>query len=573
MRLPVSSPLALAGLVALASLLTPAKADACGGTFCDSGPQVMPVDQTGETIAFWVDETGAEPFTEAHIQIQYEGDAERFAWIIPVTAAPEVMVGSQALFDNLLAATVPTFTLQSASVGDCFGDSVGLCALRDLEANIDLADDGFFSTGADDVGETGGNGPTIIERGFAGAFEYVTLTGDTVQEVVDWLDMAGYAQDPDAPPILQEYLDEGFVFVAVKLRSGAGVDEIHPLTIRYPGTEPCIPIRLTRIAAVEDMAIRAFFLGDTQAASSNWPHVELNWAALDWLNNSAASYDELVSLAIDEAGGRAFVTEFAGDDAIVSPNGLYGSKWNSAAFAEIAPELVIDELGVQGLFSCTVDWDDSLVCTGHPQVPALLEIYLPTPVGVSDEDFWNCLSCYLDDIDPVAWAQQPGFAADLEERIVVPGKHAVDMLNDSSYLTRLYTRLSPVEMIEDPLFHLAAGLDDVAKDRSATNTSNCEGNDYLELADGRVIAYDDNNALPDLDMPAADRIVRVPAMGPAQVETDNRDAIDDLIDTWNKGRLEGPQPGCSVVGFEPEAVLTFMAIFGIAGLQRRRRRR
>ena len=47
--------------------------------------------------------------------------------------------------------------------------------------------------------------------------------------------------------------------------------EIHPLAIRYPGIEPCIPIKLTRIAAVDDMAIRAFFLGDNRVAPTNWP--------------------------------------------------------------------------------------------------------------------------------------------------------------------------------------------------------------------------------------------------------------------------------------------------------------
>ena len=59
-----------------------------------------------------------------------------------------------------------------------------------------------------------------------------------MQEIVDWLEMAGYAQDADAPPILQEYLDDDFVFVAVKLRGGATVDENHPLAIRYPGIDP-----------------------------------------------------------------------------------------------------------------------------------------------------------------------------------------------------------------------------------------------------------------------------------------------------------------------------------------------
>ena len=63
------------------------------------------------------------------------------------------------------------------------------------------------------------------------------------------LDANDYAQDPASEPILQEYLDEGFLFAAVKLTAGADVDQIHPLAFRFQGTEPCVPIRLTRIAA------------------------------------------------------------------------------------------------------------------------------------------------------------------------------------------------------------------------------------------------------------------------------------------------------------------------------------
>ena len=47
--------LAGSGAFALALALAPTPARACGGTFCDSGPVVMPVDQSGENILFWID--------------------------------------------------------------------------------------------------------------------------------------------------------------------------------------------------------------------------------------------------------------------------------------------------------------------------------------------------------------------------------------------------------------------------------------------------------------------------------------------------------------------------------------
>jgi hypothetical protein len=549
----------------------PPEAQACGGTFCDSGPTAMPVDQTGESIVFWVDRSGAEPYTEAHIQIQYEGDAEDFAWIIPVTAVPEVLVGSQALFDNMLASTVPLFTINTTSIGDCNSFGIG-CAASIETAGGDALNG--FSTGGTFGGEDGGDtngGPDILDRGLAGAFEYVTLTGDSVQEIVDWLDVAGYAQDPDAPPILEEYLQDDFVFVAVKLKGGADVDEIHPLAIRYAGIEPCIPIKLTRIAAVDDMKIRALFLGESRVAPTNWPHVEVNLSQFDWVNGPATNYDQVVGAAIDEAGGRAFVTEYAGTDDIISTTGIFESTWNAAAFEDIAPEAVVDELGAQGLAFC-----DGFQCSfTHPQAQALLSTYLPAPSGVDEVEFWSCLDCYLDQIDPVAWSAQPGFAADFEARISGPGQHAIDMLADASYLTRMFTLLSPHEMTEDPTFHEAEGLPEVDNNINATRVNDCDGGpSYIELPDGQQIALTDGGSMPELEgNPAALRIQQVPMMGPPQIEVDNTDAIEALLAEYNDTRLVGPQAGnCSIGRIRFEAVLALFAIFGIAWFNRGGRR-
>jgi hypothetical protein len=553
---------------ALGLVLAPSLAQACGGTFCDGGgPSVMPVDQTGENILFWIDHSGGEPHTEAHIQIQYMGDAENFAWIIPVTQVPEVLVGNQALFDNLLAATVPTFTLTNVTQ-PCDDGPVGLCAERLESPNeIDAADDEVGDFG-DDIGEDTG-GVEILDRGFAGAFEYVVLTGSTVQEVVDWLDMAGYAQDDDAPPILQEYLDEDFVFVAVKLRGGADVDEIHPLAIRYPGIEPCIPIKLTRIAAVDDMAIRAFFLGSSRAVPTNWPHVVLNPVAFDWAN-TGSNYQAVVSLAIDEAGGRAFVTEYAGTDQIVSTNGVDNPAWDPTAFESLEPVAVVDTLEAQGL---GLQCDDFESCSfPHPQVEALLQTYLPPPVDMDPYEFWGCLSCYEGLIDPVAWSGT-GFASAFAERIATPGEHAVAMLESSGSLTRLLTLLSPHEMLEDPTFHENDSLPPVDNQYNATRTFACEGNDWIDLPDGRQVALTDGGQWPNIEgMPYAEDIEQIPAMGPPQSETDNTQTIDQLLAAWNEGKLSGPEPGCNVTRLRAEALLTMLALFGVAWTTRRRRR-
>jgi hypothetical protein len=569
---PLALTLAAGSAAGLA--LVPIAADACGGTFCDFGPQVMPVDQSGENILFWIDDADGEPHTEAHIQIQYEGDPERFAWLVPVSQVPEVLVGSQALFDNMLAGTVPTISLNSRFDGDCGFGGVGFGCGMLLVSQDAAADGGSGNAGTFGGDDEGGDGPEILDRGFAGAFEYVVLTGDNVAVIVDWLDAAGYAQDDDAPPILQEYLDDDFKFVAFKLRGGVGVDEIHPLAIRYPGVEPCIPIRLTRIAATEDMAIRAFFLGHDRAVPQNWPHVELNLTKLNWLSGAAVDYLELISLAIDEAGGRAFVTEYAGTDAVISTGGIDGANWDGSAFVGLPPPEVVSALEDQDLLSCS-DVDSGAGCEFyHPQVRPILQRYLPAPEGMDEEAFWADLYGNLEDIDPVAWDTQPGFAAELEERIFVPGEHAIDMLVDATYMTRMFTMISPHEMIEDPTFHETAMLGTVDNNITATRVFACgEGPDYMEFADGRTIALA-SGVYPDFaDMPSAQRIERVPMVGPAQVEADNLAEIDEVIDAHNDDQLVGPSPwNCSISRLRPEAMLMMFALFGLAWFQRAPRR-
>jgi hypothetical protein len=551
-------------------------AEACGGTFCDGvpGPTVMPVDQTGENILFWIDRSDGELHTEAHIQIQYEGDPERFAWLVPVTQVPEVLVGSQALFDNLLGATQPTFTINTRFDGNCGGGfasgAVG-CGFGD-DASASALNGALSSGETGGWGDDGDEGPEILDRGFAGAFEYVILTADSVDVIVDWLDESGYQQDPDAPPILDEYLQEGFVFVAFKLRGGTGLDEIHPLALRYPGVEPCIPLRLTRIAATENMAIRAFFLGHDRAVPQNWAHVVLNFGKLDWLGNAAVSYLANIALAIDEAGGRAFITEYAGTDAIVSTFGIEDTNWDSTAFAEIEPVDVITTLAAQSLVNCT----DEGCSYAHPQVLPLLQRYLPTPPSIDEDSFYACLECYEGLIDPVAWTAQPGFAVEFEQRISEPARHAIDMLIEASYLTRLFTMISPHEMIEDPLFQESSSLGTVDNNFVATQVLPCDvAPTYIEIPNGREVVLVNNTSYPVFpDMPSAERIERVPTVGPAQVDVDNTTAIDDTIDAYNHDNLVGPAPwNCSFARLRPGAWLGVLALFGIVWLHRAPRAR
>jgi len=500
------------GLAGVAGLV-PGEAEACGGTFCDANlPTEMPVDQTGETILFAID----NGYVEAHVQIEYDGgDAEQFAWIVPVPELPEIDVGSWRLVQAVLDATVPVYGYQNDN---------SVC---------DDVDDG--GTGSvfllrPDGGGTTGEDPSVLAQDVVGAFEYAVLQGGTAETVTAWLQDNGYAVQDEAPMILDQYIAEGHVFVAFRLRHGQGVEDIHPVVIRYPGSEPCIPIRLTRVAAKEDMDIRALFLGEARVVPTSYRHVLLNRTRLDWLA-LGANYKELVTMAVDAtmANGRAFVTEYAGTTSVVDGSLLETTGLDPSVFAKLPVVEVIDVLEGMNLMRC----DEEGCEWYHELASSLVHEFLPVPEGVAEADFYACLSCYAGLIDLQAW-DTDAFAAAFSERIVAPLQHGADLLATWPYVTRLYTTISPHEMTVDPMFAENPGLPDVASRNGAERERYCCG-DAMQLPGGRRV-WMPGGVWPtwDQEMPWAERIEEFSKGGGAPIVlADHAALIDAIVDQWN----------------------------------------
>jgi hypothetical protein len=498
-------------------------ADACGGTFCDSGPRAMPVDQTGENILFVM----SADKVEAHIQIQYKGEASRFAWVVPVPALPEFEVGSQQLFTNLLNGTVPTYG---------FTTTRDMCA-QSLPRNTSTSAPGS-AFGAEDGAH---GGPSVVVHQTVGAFDVIVLQGGTAQEVVSWLNTNGYQMPPNAPMLLEGYVADHFMFVAVKLTGGAGVDEIHPLVVRYTGTEPCVPLKLTSVAAVENMGVRTFFLGDTRVVPMSYKHVELNAVRIDWMS-FAPNYTDVLTHAVDSpvANGKAFATEYAGPSTAVTPSGLVDPRWDANAFAAAQPDAVVSLLEQQGLLSCA-----AAACTyNHPLVLPLLRDYLPAPAGVAEGAFYDCTPCYAAQINAAAW-KPAEFAAELQKRIIAPGQHAAQILSANPYLTRMLTTISPAEMTEDPTFKKLAGLPDVTARRQATQRILCNNASVMVLPDGREVAMGPSASWPTFpdSMPWAERIQDFSGDTPVDL-VDNHAAVEGELGAWNESQGYPAKDGC-----------------------------
>lgn len=518
-----------AALGAAWTLATPRTAEACGGNFCDPGPLSAPVNQDSEDVVF-VLKPGE---VEVHIQISIDPNtsAPKFAWVIPIQEVPEFEVGSQPLFDALRNASVPQY---------------GLNTTQEVCGDGGLSGGGGISTGApNDSGEGGTSGASggdpepdpVLLKTQAGAFEIVVLQDKTVAPIKQWLLDNEYLwpEGMGVDELIQTYLDEGNVIAALKLTTGADAGDVHPIVLRFPSNETCFPLRLTRISSVEDMDIRVFVLANDRAAPTNYRHVLVNPLKIDWLN-FASNYKEVIRNAVDElmADGLAFVTEYAGPTDVVDPfaGNVYNIQWDETQFAGLPADQVISVLNQQGLMTC----DDIFFCQfNHPLIRGLLDEWLPVPNGLTPEEFYSNLPNYAGMIDVMLWGDGSGFAKGLLDRIIAPGMRAQELLDTYPYLTRMYTVISPNEMVADPIFHVNPDLDDVANQRIADRFRLCDGNSVVTLPDGREIFVPNDGPWPQIpgEMWWSEEISQIALKGKPMHLVNNTAAINKKIEEWN----------------------------------------
>jgi hypothetical protein len=531
------------------------------------------VDQSGENILF----VQLDGKIEVHVQIRYQGDPAQLAWLVPMAAVPEIEVGSQPLFDALLDGSAPRYGIRT-TVMRCDGtsettQSTGCGGTKDSSPSyggVASDTDQDSAMMIDPIGKT------------VGSFDVTVLQPKLGDDVAQWIVDNDFALPDKTQALLEPYIEAGSVFVALRMAPGAGVQEIHPIVFRYPGTRPSIPIQLTAVAATADMRVRTFFLGHGRTVPSNYRHVEIDPVRLDWLS-FASNYERVVSAAVDDTGdGLGFVTEYAGTSSVVDRSRVYDPRWDADAFVGLDPFQALDELRRQGQLTC-----QSGVCAfPHPLVLPLLERYIPAPAGSNENTFYGCLTCAEDQVDTKAWDSQ-AFARDYQERVIDPALHARELLDTSMYLTRMITFISPDEMIADPAFHQRPDLPEVEREHWASSTISCAGDQDFRLPDGReVVLGSFGFSWPgsDASVPNAERIELIPEHGDPLVEIDASAEIDaslEKINDRNRRQIDGVSNlamhgggACSVSsGFAQQSAWIGAALLYLAMRRRRRSNR
>jgi hypothetical protein len=507
----------------LSATLTIPAAQACGGLFCSS----IPVDQAGEKILFIQDGDSVI----AHVQIQYQGDAKEFSWVVPVPSVPTLGVGSDALFQLLRNATRPTFQLNYMQEGECRPYVYG-----------------STTPASTTPASTAPSSVSVISQGQVGPYDSAVLQADDPGALKKWLTDNHYVIPAKLDPLLDPYIAGKYSFVALKLTKDRSVGDIQPIVLKYKAPKPGVPIRLTSVAATPNMAVYVWVLGEARAIPENYRHAVIDEARIDWLNNGR-NYSQVVTAAMNEAGGQAFVTDYAGDTGNIDLSTFKVDPKGLAAMRTAADPGYFLYLLRQGRFFSPQGSEDS------GKLAEFLKRHLAKPstlANLDDLNFYLNLQNYADDIKAAQITFDPAAATqELQDTIVTPYQDIQTQFKKHPYITQLFTTMSPEQMTQDPTFRFNPDLPVVSRLHVATAVTQCnpsvdlqDAPVYIKLADGTgfyVSRAASGTAMAGL--PAAARIEQMSPVGQASLITDNHPTIVRTLANVNSSLAFDPSTG------------------------------
>jgi len=161
-------------------------------------------------------------------QIDYEGNAEDFAWVIPVPGYPKLFSVEDDIFYELHKLTQPP---PPSSFGCGWGAGVPTSGLED-------------------------EGVHVWEENQVGIYLTTTLSATDPNSLVRWLNDNGYAFPAEGQEILDYYVQKNWFFVAMKIQPDEIVNSsenytgaIQPIGIMFFSDEMVYPLKISILSA------------------------------------------------------------------------------------------------------------------------------------------------------------------------------------------------------------------------------------------------------------------------------------------------------------------------------------
>lgn len=298
---------------ALLALLAPAAALADGAVFAGVGNVAVAGAGAGEAaeaaptpsqraLIRWDAATQTETLV---VETTVCGAGDDFAWVLPLPSAPTIEKSTTGLFSSLrpfgivtagvdvrpwwlatfALATVLAFigrprerrTVAGAVKCVLMLAAAGGAVVALAPTNYGRVQGRLDRYGTQDAAFDAAYAVEELDRDRIGVWETTVLAPKSPAELRSWLTENGYRAPDSIDAVVAEYIRDGWVFVAAKLRadpeasggSGAGPDDrrtTHPLAFTFPTPEAVLPMGLTR-ALNDTVDLEIYVFGDAWAGA------------------------------------------------------------------------------------------------------------------------------------------------------------------------------------------------------------------------------------------------------------------------------------------------------------------
>lgn len=211
-------------------------------------------------------------------------------------------------------------------------------------------------------------GVAVLDRRWAGLFETATVASKDPRSLQAWLRKNGFAAPAGHDPVIADYIKDGWVFVAAKIRRNVSDERpvtAHPLSFTFKTERPVYPMRLT---GVDNGPLRVdlFVFGDRRATAPRFRTGHCSLTAyppeasdrFQWSRHSPESPSIVHPLLRRWAAGAPVVTRLT---ATLSPADMRRDVWiDWAPFAEKRTRLY----SRAGAAAVAANWGGSIFAFG-----------------------------------------------------------------------------------------------------------------------------------------------------------------------------------------------------------------
>lgn len=245
------------------------------------------------------------------IETRFSGEGTNFAWVVPFPSQPVIEEATTGLFPTLqylfrpeIVHHVPRYYIGILAVLGFFlliwitRDPVRVIVYLILLAAIAAV----FLPALSAAKRSAGTAPnssehaiSILDRKLVGIFETATISSRDPMALENWLHDNGFSIPTNATPVIADYVKDGWVFVAAKVRRADAKSDTstpHPLSFTFKTDKPVYPMRLTGLNG-QSLRVDLYVFGDTRAAA---PHFKVESCTRpsiahpllrQWIGNSA----------------------------------------------------------------------------------------------------------------------------------------------------------------------------------------------------------------------------------------------------------------------------------------------